>query len=206
MRTSSLFVYLLLLSGLFLSNCDKKEEVKPPPLPPDTSENNNDDNNNPPPPPPPLAFKLESGAFKEGATIPSKYTCTGQDKSPPLSWTNAPSGTKSFVLICEDPDAPSGTFDHWIIYDIPSSVNSLKEGILKNGDVAGGMKQGRNSFGDIGYDGPCPPAGPAHRYYFKLYALNTEISLSPGVVKGQVMQEMSGHILKEASLMGKFGQ
>jgi Raf kinase inhibitor-like YbhB/YbcL family protein len=115
---------------------------------------------------------LTSAAFQPGADIPRKYTCDAEDVSPPLRWTNAPAATKSFAVIADDPDAPGRTWVHWVIYDLPSEIKELAEGMPKSESLGSGAKQGVNDFRQLGYDGPCPPPESAHRYYFRLYALD----------------------------------
>lgn len=150
-------------------------------------------------------FKLTSTAFSEGGTIPQKYTCYGQDVSPPLMWSGVPSGTKSFVLIVTDLDAPGGNFTHWVVYDIPSTQTMLNENFPKTAQT-GSIKQAYNDFGTLGYGGPCPPLGdPPHRYVFKLYALNVDtLNLQGGATLGQVENAMRGKVISQASLMGKY--
>ncbi len=150
-------------------------------------------------------MKLESKAFREGESIPKKYTCDGIDVSPPLSWSGAPKETKSFILIMDDPDAPIGTFTHWIVYDIPPHVGGFEEDFPKTPELEG-IKQGMNDFGYVGYGGPCPPKGHGtHRYFFKLYALDlSSLELPPGATRRQVEERMKGHILGETSLMGRY--
>jgi len=148
-------------------------------------------------------MEITSSAFKEGQMIPLKYTCDGQDISPPLEWENAPDATKSFALICDDPDAPMGMWVHWVVYDIPPDMNNLPEHVRPERQLGNGIRQGNNSWPNIGYGGPCPPGG-THRYYFKLYALDTTLNLKPGATKEQLLQEMKRHVLEEAHLMGKY--
>jgi Raf kinase inhibitor-like YbhB/YbcL family protein len=148
-------------------------------------------------------MEITSTTFKHGARIPAKYTCDGVDVSPPLQWDNAPAGTKSVALICDDPDAPMGTWVHWVIYDIPASITNLPEKIPPLKELANGAKQGMNDFRAIGYGGPCPPSGE-HRYFFKIYALDGPTGLRPGATKAQLLSAMQGHILGEAHLMGKY--
>lgn len=149
-------------------------------------------------------FQVESAAFKAGAEIPKKFTCEGEDVSPALRWTHPPQGTRSFVLITEDPDAPSGTWIHWVVYDLPASTHELPEDVPKQSQVPGGGVQGRNDFGRIGYGGPCPPPGNAHHYFFKLYALDTTLNLQPGAAKEAVLTVAKGHVLGEAQFMALF--
>lgn len=150
------------------------------------------------------AFRMESPAFGEGDEIPQRFTCEGKDISPGLRWRQAPQGTRSFVLIAEDPDAPGGTWIHWVVYDLPARTEALSENVPKAERVPGGGVQGRNSFGRIGYGGPCPPPGKAHRYYFKLYALDTLLHLRAGAEKAKVLAAAQGHVLGEAQIMGRF--
>ena len=152
------------------------------------------------------AFKLTSSAFKNNEQIPRKYTCEGQDISPPLKWEGYPAGTKSFALIVEDLDAPGGVFTHWIMYNIPAGVSELKEGVKPVEELSSGAMQGVNDFKKIGYRGPCPPPGKTHRYVFKLYALNSPLDLKPGASKEEVLKAMSRHILAEASLTGVYSR
>ena len=146
---------------------------------------------------------LKSDSFSDGGMIPAKYTCDGANISPHLSWDNVPKDTKSFVLICEDPDAPMGTFTHWILYDIPADVHELPENLPKDKVLPNGAKQGIADFKKIGYGGPCPPSG-THRYYFKLYALDTLLNLEPGLKKEDILKAMNGHILAQGQIMGKY--
>ena len=148
-------------------------------------------------------MEIKSTAFKQGARIPSKHTCDGMDVSPPLGWGNAPAGTKNFALICDDPDAPMGTWVHWVIYDIPASTANLPEKVPPLKELTNGAKQGMNDFRAIGYGGPCPPSGE-HRYFFKLYALDAPTGLKPGANKSQLLDAMKGHILGEVELVGKY--
>jgi hypothetical protein len=149
-------------------------------------------------------FELTSSAFKQGAYIPIKYTGDGGDVSPPLTWTGMPDATKSLALICDDPDAPAGTWVHWVLYAIPPTTHELAEAAPKLDHLPGGLKQGVNSFGAVGYGGPAPPKGSDHRYYFKLYALDTELPLDVRAGKADVEKSMKGHILAHAQLMGRY--
>jgi len=151
-----------------------------------------------------MAFSLTSPAFDEGQAIPRKYTGEGQDISPPLSWSNPPDGVKSFALICDDPDAPKGTWVHWVAWNISPDTTSLPEGVPPTEKTDAGIVQGNNTWPKIGYGGPMPPPGPAHRYFFKLYALDTEIALKPGATKEDLVKAMQGRILGEAQLMGTY--
>lgn len=151
-----------------------------------------------------MAFTLTSSAFKNGENIPQKHTCEGQDVSPPLDWTDPPQGTQSYALIADDPDAPGGTWVHWVAYDLPPSMHQLPEGVPKTEEISGGGRQGINDFRRAGYGGPCPPPGSPHRYFFKLYALNAMLNLKPKASKKEVEQAMQGHIVAQAELMGKY--
>ncbi len=148
-------------------------------------------------------MEIKSSAFGSGEMIPAKYTCDGADFSPPLEWLKTPAGTKSLALICDDPDAPMGTWVHWVIFDIPQTATMLAEGITREKDLPGGGTQGINDFRKIGYGGPCPPGG-THRYFSKLYALDAMLGLKPGITKDQLLTAMRGHILAEAQLMGTY--
>jgi Raf kinase inhibitor-like YbhB/YbcL family protein len=148
-------------------------------------------------------MEIKSSSFNHEDMIPSKYTCDGQNISPPLSWSGAPDKIKSFALICDDPDAPAGIWVHWVIFDIPASVNSLPEKTSRQEEITGLGKNGKNTSGRYGYDGPCPPSG-THRYYFKLYALDAMLNKKAGLTKEELLAEMKGHILAEAQLMGKY--
>ncbi|MFN3533427.1 MAG: YbhB/YbcL family Raf kinase inhibitor-like protein [Candidatus Brocadia sp.] len=150
-----------------------------------------------------MEIKMKSTAFEEGGMIPKKYTCNGSDVSPPISWTSVPEGTKSLALICDDPDAPMGTWVHWVLFNLPADIRELPENIPPEKTLANGAKQGITDFRKIGYGGPCPPGG-THRYYFKLYALDTEINLDAEITKKQLLKAMEGHILAEGQLMGKY--
>lgn len=152
-----------------------------------------------------MALTLTSSAFTNKSAIPSKYTCDGNDTSPPLAWSNAPAGTKSFALISDDPDAPSGTWVHWVMWNIPSSATSLSEGIAKTAALSDGTKQGINDSRRPGYGGPCPPSG-THRYFFKLYALDTVLDLQPNTTKPQLESAINGHVLGQTELMGTYSR
>lgn len=150
-----------------------------------------------------MAFQLTSRAFKEGEMIPPHYTADGEDVSPPLEWKDPPDGTKSFTLICDDPDAPGGTFTHWVMYNIPPSVVLFPEAFPPLKSLQNGIRQGTNDFGSIGYGGPAPPSG-VHRYYFKLYALSAVLEMGDGAKKAQVEKILQRRVLGEAQLMGKY--
>ena len=148
-------------------------------------------------------IKLTSRAFQEGGAIPAQYTCDGQNVSPPLAWGDVPAETKSLALVADDPDAPRGTWVHWVVYNLPAATKELPEGVPAAGELAGGGRQGRNDFGQTAYGGPCPPAG-THRYYFKLYALNATLDLPVGATRQDLLRAMYGHILDEGQLMGRY--
>jgi Raf kinase inhibitor-like YbhB/YbcL family protein len=148
---------------------------------------------------------LTSSAFKNGEPIPRKYTCDGASISPSLAWANAPKETKSYALIVDDPDAPAGTFTHWVIFNIPTTENSLPENIPTSQTLPSGASQGKNGAGKIGYTGPCPPSG-THRYMFQFYALDTQLNLPPGSTKQDVMNAMQSHILAQTQLTGLYSR
>lgn len=156
-----------------------------------------------------MSIELTSDAFEQGQPIPEKYTCVGdaasslKDISPALSWGEPPAGTQSFALIMDDPDAPAGTWDHWIIFNIPAAARGLPESIGANPTLTDGSMSGNNSWGRTGYGGPCPPSG-THRYFFKLYALDEMLAISAGASKGELEKAMVGHILARGELMGTF--
>ncbi len=152
---------------------------------------------------PAMTLKVTSPAFAGGSMIPVKYTCDGENVSPPLNWSGAPSGTKSLALVCDDPDAPSGEWVHWVLFNIPPLTRSLGEAVTRDGVLADGSRQGVNDFRKTGYDGPCPPGG-THRYYFKVYALGTVLNLAPGAAKADLMKAMNGQVLAEGHLMGLY--
>jgi Raf kinase inhibitor-like YbhB/YbcL family protein len=150
-----------------------------------------------------MEIKIKSPAFVPGGKIPAKYTCDGMDISPPLTWTSGPEGTKTFALICDDPDAPMGTWVHWVLFNLPADITEFRENVPPEREFENGAKQGINDFRKIGYGGPCPPSG-VHRYFFKLYALDTEIYLEAGATKAKLLKAMEGHVLAEGQLMGRY--
>jgi Raf kinase inhibitor-like YbhB/YbcL family protein len=152
----------------------------------------------------PMSIELTSTAFQKETTIPKQYTGDGADHSPLLRWSEPPTGTKSIALICDDPDAPRGTWVHWVLFNVPPTTRELEEGLPTKGTLPSGAKQGKNDFGNIGYGGPAPPKGKAHRYFFKLYALDVTLDLPPGATKAQLENAMKGHILAEGQLMGTY--
>lgn len=153
-----------------------------------------------------MSLDVASSAFGEGETIPKPYTGDGKNVSPPLRWESGPGATQSYLIVCEDPDAPSGMWCHWIIFNIPADRQELTEGVPVRDMLADGTKQGRNDFGRIGYGGPAPPRGKPHRYFFKLYALDTQLDLLAGSTRAQVLNAIKGHVLDEGQLMGVYGR
>jgi len=151
-------------------------------------------------------LNVTSPAFPDGGRIPVRYTADGDDLSPPLSWSHAPAGTSEFALICEDPDAPGGTFTHWVIYDIPSNYDHLDDGMMQVAELDNGAMQGKNSFGKIGYGGPAPPRGKPHHYIFRIYALDAKLDLPAGIAKDELLKAMQGHIMAEGCLTGLYGR
>jgi Raf kinase inhibitor-like YbhB/YbcL family protein len=149
-------------------------------------------------------FTLTSSAFASGATIPNQYTCKGEDPSPALQWSGAPPKTAAFAIIMDDPDAPAGTWVHWLIWNIPATAQSLPDGVGKTGQLPDGARQGRNSFGKLGYSGPCPPPGQTHRYFFRIYALDGTANMMAGSPRAQLDAAMQGHILAQSEYMGTF--
>jgi hypothetical protein len=151
-----------------------------------------------------MALTVSSSAFKEGDRIPAKYTCQGQDVSPPLAWGEPPAGTQSVALIVDDPDAPGGVFTHWVLFNIPPDSRELPEAVPIQAELARGALQGKTDFGRIGYGGPCPPPGRPHRYQFTLYALDQPLGLEGGASKKQLLSAMEGHILAQGQLTGTY--
>jgi len=153
-----------------------------------------------------MPLEIGSKAFSAGETIPKKFTCDGPDVSPKLNWNEPPAKTQGFALIMDDPDAPVGTWVHWVLFDLPADTRELAEGVAKQDQLANGARQGRNDFGKIGYGGPCPPQGNPHRYFFKLYALDAKLNLKAGASKADAERAMKGHLLAQAELMGRYGR
>lgn len=173
--------------GLLLGGCVAKNQ--PPATLPESSK----------------TLKLSSPAFSADGLIPAKYTCNGENLSPALSWDEPPAGTQSFVLLVTDPDAPSKTFVHWVLYDLPPTARELPEGLKTDPILAQGGVQGKSDFGKYGYGGPCPPQG-THRYVFTLYALDTVLDLPPGTKQADVLKAIEGHTLAQAELVGRYGR
>lgn len=173
------FLIFLILLGIILSGC-MQEEVKPKEKLVEVAQ-----------------MKIQSPAFEHGQAIPRKYACDGEDVSPPLVFTDVPKGTKSLAIVVDDPDAPMGVFDHWIAWNIPPDTRELSEGARIE-------RQGKNDFGEQRYRGPCPPRGAAHRYRFKVYALDAMLDLAEGASKEQLEKVMEGHILAKGELVGTY--
>jgi Raf kinase inhibitor-like YbhB/YbcL family protein len=153
-----------------------------------------------------MSLSISSPSFSSGGEIPRKFTCDGADVSPQLAWTEPPGGTKSFALLVDDPDAPVGNWNHWAIWNLPASARGLGEGLSKDPTLPDGSQQGKNDFRKSGYNGPCPPPGKPHRYYFKLFALDAKLDLKPGATKRDVEAAMKGHILAQSEWMGRYGR
>lgn len=149
-------------------------------------------------------MELESPVFREGDTIPTRHTCDGEDLSPPLRWSGVPDGTRSLALVVDDPDAPAGTWVHWVLYGIPAALGELPEGVPPGETAPEGVRQGRNDFRRLGWGGPCPPPNGAHRYRFELLALDAEPELDPGATKKQLLEAVEGHVLARALLTGTY--
>ncbi len=151
-----------------------------------------------------MSFRLTSPSFSDGGAIPKKFTCDGTDLSPELHWTEPPAGTRSLALIVDDPDAPGGTWVHWVLYELPGETRELAEGAGKSRRLPRGAREGRNDFGKIGYNGPCPPKGNYHRYFSKLYALDRETGLPPGATKSELEHAMQDHVLARTEIHGRY--
>ena len=188
-RLTAFLIPVLALAGL-TSNCSAQKEEKEEPTMAIHA--------NP--------IHVTSEAFQEGGTIPRAHTCDGADESPPLAWAGVPEECKSLALIADDPDAPMGTWVHWVLYNLPADTRNLPEGVSMKRTLENGASQGKTDFGRIGYGGPCPPSGKPHRYDFKVYALDVKLNLSPGATKEQLLRAMEGHILAQGQLMGKYGR
>lgn len=206
-RVVLMFMTLLLLTGMAIAGCAQPAptEKRAPPqeeaAPEEVAE--------PEPEPPPAeegapTLSVSSSAFKAGEEIPAKYTCDGENVSPPLGWSDVPAGTNSLALIMDDPDAPSGAFAHWVLFNLLPYTRELPEGIPPDGQLASGALQGKNDLGKVGYFGPCPPRGDVHHYRFTLYALDQPLDLAAGASKEQVLPAMQGHILAQGELAGTY--
>ena len=182
MRISARSVWVMCISILLLAGC-QKQGITPAP------QGGNE-----------MSIQITSTLFGEGGTIPRLYTCDDQNISLPLAWTGVPTNTVSLALIMDDPDAPAGTWVHWVVFNLPASTTNLSQG------SNGGGIEGKNDFNKVGYGGPCPPRGSNHRYFIKIYALDTQLSLKAGVSKAQVESAMKGHILAQGQMMGRYGR
>jgi hypothetical protein len=152
----------------------------------------------------PSKIELKTTSFTPGDFIPKRFTCDAANVSPALAWTDPPAGTQSFAIIEDDPDAPSGTFVHWLVYDLPADYRGLPEALSRNDQMAGGGRQGTNDFSRTGYGGPCPPRGKPHRYFIRLYALDAKLELRPAARRHELEAAMKGHILAQAELMARY--
>ena len=152
----------------------------------------------------PASLQISSDAFADGKIIPKDHTCDGADRSPPLHWDGAPERAKAFALVVDDPDAPSGVFTHWLLYNVPAAAKALDVGVATTGTLGDGSRQGTNDFGRVGWSGPCPPPGSAHRYTFKLYALSAPLELEPGAKRDAVLKAIKEKKLAEAQVTGKY--
>ena len=189
MRNSSLIIGCAFLMLMFLS-CANRQPMAQPPAANTPKEDK-------------LEIKLTSTAFKEGQPIPRAYTCDGVNVSPPLEWSGVPKTAKTLAIICDDPDAPGGTWVHWVLYNLPADNIGLVENLPATEKLAAGGFQGKNDFEKIGYGGPCPPSG-THRYFFKIYALDSELPLKAGATKAELLKAMEGHIVLQGQLMGTY--
>jgi len=153
-----------------------------------------------------LAFRLTSSAFLDGGEMPRRCTRFGADVSPQLAWTGRPERTETLTLLVEDPDAPGGTWLHWLLFNLPAECDALSQDVPRSQHLPDGSKQGRNHYGHLGYGGPCPPAGPAHRYVFRLLALDCALRVSPRAGRQAFLSAAQGHVLAEAQLVGRFAR
>ena len=185
-----------LLLALAAAACGGSEKTKPTPAATDAAPAGT--------PTAEVASITLTSIFEAGAAIPGDYTCESRDVSPPLRWSGAPAGTAAFVLLMDAPDAPGGTFDHWVVYDLPSSVDQLDPAVPPGPALTDGGRQGKNSFNNVGYNGPCPPEGSEHHYRFRIFALDAALGLGPEKGKGEVEQAMRGHVIASGELIGTF--
>lgn len=149
-------------------------------------------------------IQVTSAQFRHAEPIPARHTCEGANLSPSLAWSAVPVETRSFALVCDDPDAPGGTWVHWLLYNLSAEAVELGEGVPSLPELPSGARQGINDSGDVGYGGPCPPPGKPHRYFFRLYALDASLSLPPGVTRADLEAAMDGHVLSVGTLMGTY--
>lgn len=189
MRTSFASI-VFLLTALFSVSCQSKDQAK---SPEDTALTEKKEVSMP-------KIKVTSPAFEQDSMIPMRFTCEGDDIAPEIKWKNLPEKAKTLVLICDDPDAPHGTWVHWVVYNIPASDTSFS---AKNSADGDSFVFGKNSWGKTSYGGPCPPSG-THRYFFKLYAIDTDLKLKAGATKEELLRAMDGHVLAQGELMGKY--
>jgi hypothetical protein len=153
-----------------------------------------------------VAFTISSPSFSDGVDIAKKFTCDGADVSPQLTWSDPPAGTKSLALLADDPDAPVGNWNHWVLWNLPAESRELGENVAKTAQLPDGSRQGPNDFRKTGYNGPCPPPGKPHRYYFKIFALDAKPDLKGSAGKRELEAAMKGHILAQAEWMGRYGR
>jgi Raf kinase inhibitor-like YbhB/YbcL family protein len=186
MRIFLILVLLVLISGCITSEPDKETQIEEVIIMD--------------------AISISSDVFENGSMLSSEYTCDGSDVSPGLSWDIIPAGTQSIALIADDPDAPGKTWVHWVIYNIPANSSGLPAAVPKNKTLDDGSLQGTNDLGMIGYNGPCPPPGKPHRYFFKVYALDITLGIKSGATKSRLEAAMSGHILAQGEIVGKYGR
>lgn len=179
------------LSSLVLFGCSTRPQSRSPEAPAKQSPDSTSQ------------FSITSGAFKEGQPIPRQYTCDGVNVSPPIEWTGVPKAAKTVAIIVDDPDAPSGTWTHWVLYNLPADNVGFVENVPADETLKAGGFQGKNDFGKIGYGGPCPPSG-THRYFFKIYAVDEELPLKGGVTKADLEKALAGHTLAQGQLMGTY--
>lgn len=188
MKSFALILSLTLFLHLFLSCAGRQQEVVQPTATPKPDK---------------PEIKLTSTAFKDGESIPRPYTCDGVNISPPLEWGGVPKTAKTIAIVCDDPDAPGGTWVHWVLYNLPAENIGLVENLPATENVKAGGFQGQNDFGKSGYGGPCPPSG-THRYFFRVYALDSELPLKAGATKADLMKAMEGHVLLQGQLMATY--
>ena len=153
-----------------------------------------------------MALKVTTTAFSPGGVISKSCTCDGADASPDLSWSGAPAGVQSFALIADDPDAPGGTWTHWLMWNIPAQSVGVPKAVPGEAVLVGGVRQGRNDFRRVGYGGPCPPPGKPHRYFFRVYALDAKLDLKAGAGRDQLERAIRNHVLAQGELMGRYGR
>jgi Raf kinase inhibitor-like YbhB/YbcL family protein len=185
---SKIFYILLLIPPILFCGCKRKEDIRNPGEDKEAKK---------------MTIKITSPAFEQGGMIPSKYTADGQDISPPLKWDSVPEGTATIALISDDPDAPAGTWVHWVVWNVPPDKKELLEDVPADPRLPDGSSQGITDFRRHGYGGPAPPSG-THRYFFKIYALDTKLDLSEKSTKADLVKAMQGHILAHGELMGKY--